>query len=160
MNTATIRGARMDQWHQSGDHHHEHARTSGVMTCPDARARSTLLKIAGVLHFVADHEDPWAVVNCYKDMMAPGSFLVISHVTADHLSPDAARHAQAAYDGASAPGVPRTREQIAGVFAGLDIVPPGLVDVSAWRPDHGGQPPHPAVFYAGIGRKSAPGRPR
>jgi hypothetical protein len=123
-------------------------------------AQPVAILLVAVLHFVADHEDPWAVVNCYKDMMAPGSFLVISHVTTDHLSPNAARQAQAVYDGASAPGVPRTREQIAGFFAGLDMVPPGLVDVSAWRPDHIGSPPDPAVFYAGIGRKSAPGRPR
>jgi len=160
MNTATIRGAHTDQRHQSGDHHHEHARTSGVMTCPDARARSTLSKIAGVPHFIEDHEDPWAVVNCYKDLMAPGSYLVISHVTADNLSGDSVRQAQDVYAGASAPGVARTREQIAAFFAGLDMVTPGLVTVPAWRPDHIGAPPGPALFYAGIGRKSAPWRPR
>jgi hypothetical protein len=160
MNTATVPGSRVDQRHLSGDQHHEHARTSGVMTYPDARARSTLPKIAGVLHFVEDREDPWAVVNCYKDVMAPGSFLVITHVTADHLSAEAAARARVAYDGASAPGVPRSREQVAGFFAGLDMVPPGLVNVSAWRPAHLGPARGPAVFYAGIGRKTSPGRPR
>jgi hypothetical protein len=123
-------------------------------------AEPVAILLVGVLHFVEDREDPWAVVNCYKDMMAPGSFLVISHVTADHLSPGAARQAQAVYDGASAPGVPRTREQVAGFFAGLDLVAPGMVNVSAWRPGHIGPPPGPALFYAGIGRKSEPGRPR
>jgi hypothetical protein len=123
-------------------------------------AEPVAILLVAVLHFVADCEDPWAVVNCYKDMMAPGSFLVISHVTADHLSPGTARQAQAVYDEASAPGVPRTREQIAAFFAGLDMVAPGLVNASAWRPDRVGRPPGPAVFYAGIGRKSAPGRPR
>jgi hypothetical protein len=112
------------------------------------------------LHFVEDQEDPWAVVNCYRDLMAPGSFLVISHVTADHISAGAARQAQTVHNGASAPGVARTRQQIAGFLAGLDIVAPGLVNVSAWRPDHIGPPPGPAVFYGGIGHKSAPGRPR
>jgi hypothetical protein len=85
---------------------------------------------------------------------------VISHVTADHLSEDAARQARAAYAGASAPGVARTRDQTAGFFAGLDMVPPGLVDVSEWRPDVIGVPPRSAVFYAGIGCKTRPGRPR
>jgi hypothetical protein len=130
------------------------------MTCPNTNSSSTLSKIAGVRHFVEDHEDPWAVVNCYKDLMALGSGLVISHVTADHLSEDAARQARAAYAGASAPGVARTRDQIAGFFARLDMVAPGLVDVSEWRPDVIGVPPGPAVFYAGIGRKTRPGRPR
>lgn len=123
-------------------------------------AQPVAVLLVAVLHFVEDQQDPWAVVNCYKDLMAPGSFLVISHVTADHLSAEAARQAQAAYDGASAPGVARSREQVARFFAGLDMVPPGLVNVSAWRPAHLGPAPGPAVFYAGIGRKSVPGRPR
>jgi S-adenosyl methyltransferase len=123
-------------------------------------AQPVAILLVAVLHFVEDHEGPWAIVNCYKDMMAPGSFLVISHVTADHLSAEATRQAQAVYAGASAPSVPRTHEQVAGFFAGLDMVAPGLVDVSVWRPDHIGPPPGPALFYAGIGRKSAPGRPR
>jgi hypothetical protein len=123
-------------------------------------AEPVAILLVAVLHFVEDHEDPWAVVNCYKDMMAPGSYLVVSHVTADHLSAEATRQAQAVYDGASAPGVPRTREQVAGFFAGLDMVPPGLVDLSAWRPAHVGPVPGPALFYAGIGRKTASGRPR
>jgi hypothetical protein len=123
-------------------------------------AQPVAILLVAALHFVEDHEDPRAIVNCYKDMMAPGSYLVISHVTADHLSRDAVRHAQAVYAGASAPGVPRAQEQIAGFFAGLEMVPPGLVNVSEWRPAHIGPPPGPAVFYAGIGAKTRPGRPR
>jgi hypothetical protein len=123
-------------------------------------AQPIAVMLVAVLHFVEDHEGPWAVVNCYKDMMAPGSFLVISHVTADHLAGDTARQAQAAYDGASAPGIARSREQVARFFAGLDMVPPGLVDVSGWRPDVIGPPPEPVLFHAGVGRKTAPGRPR
>jgi S-adenosyl methyltransferase len=123
-------------------------------------AQPVAILLVAVLHFTEDHEDPWAIVNCYKDLMAPGSFLVISHVTADQLSGDAARQAQAVYAGASAPGVARTREQIAAFFAGLEMVPPGLVNVSGWRPGHLDPAPGPAVLYAGIGRKTSPGRPR
>jgi hypothetical protein len=123
-------------------------------------AEPVAILLVAVLHFIEDHEDPWAVVNCYKDLMAPGSYLVISHVTADHLSDDAAREAQAAYNGASAPGVARTREQIAAFFAGVEMVPPELVNVAAWRPNHIGPPPGTAVLYGGIGRKIRPGRPR
>jgi hypothetical protein len=123
-------------------------------------AEPVAILLVAVLHFIEDHEDPWATVNCYKDLMAPGSYLVVSHVTADHLSAEAAAQAQAAYAGASAPGVPRSREQVAGFFAGLDMVAPGLVDLAAWRPAHLGPACGPAVFYAGIGRKTSPGQPR
>jgi S-adenosyl methyltransferase len=116
--------------------------------------------LVAVLHFVEDREDPCAVVNWLKDQMAPGSYLVISHVTADHIAPAAAARAREAYAGASAPAVTRSREEIARFFGGLAMVPPGLVDVSAWRPAHLGTAAGPVLFYAGIGHKTQPGRPR
>jgi S-adenosyl methyltransferase len=123
-------------------------------------AQPIAVLLVAVLHFIGDDADPWAIVNCLKDQVAPGSYLVISHVSADHISAAAAEQAQAAYVGASAPGVARTREQIARFFAGLDMVRPGLVNVCEWRPDLIGSLPGPTVFYAGIGRKTSPGRPR
>jgi hypothetical protein len=116
--------------------------------------------LVAVLHFVRDNEDPWELVNILKDRIAPGSYLVISHGTADHISPEAARNARDAYEDASAPGVARSLDQVARFFAGLEMVPPGLVPVSEWRPDCLGKPPEPVLFYAGIGCKTAPGRPR
>jgi hypothetical protein len=123
-------------------------------------ARPVAILLVAILHFAEDSEDPWAIVNRLKDQMAPGSYLIISHVTADHIPPQAAQQARDAYAGASAPGVPRTRAQIARFFGGLEMVRPGLVSVSGWRPDEIGPPAGPALFYAGIGRKTSPGRPR
>jgi hypothetical protein len=114
--------------------------------------------LVAVLHFIEDSEDPWAIVNWFKDHMASGSYLVISHVTADHIAPAAAAQARAVYDGASAPGVARNRGQIARFFEGLEMVAPGLVDVSSWRPAYlGPAADDPVLFYAGIGSKSKPG---
>lgn len=122
-------------------------------------AEPVAILLVAVLHFIDDREDPWAIVNCYKDAMAPGSYLVISHFTADHLSADAARQAQAAYADASAPGVARSREQVARFFDGLSMVSPGLLDVGGWRPGVIDAPLRPTVVYGGIGRKTRPGRP-
>jgi hypothetical protein len=123
-------------------------------------AQPVAVLLVAVLHFVEDREDPWTIVDWLKDQVAPGSYLVISHVTADHIPPAAAAQARDVYVGASAPGVTRTREQIARFFGGLAMVPPGLVDVSAWRPAHLGPAAGSALFYAGIGGKTQPGRPR
>jgi hypothetical protein len=117
--------------------------------------------LVAVLHFVEDREDPWAIVDCLKDQIAPGSYLVISHVTADHISPVAAVRAREVYAEASAPGVTRSQAEIARFFSGLEMVAPGLVDVSSWRPAYlGPAADDPVLFYAGIGCKSGPGRPR
>ncbi len=81
---------------------------SGVLTCGDAKLSSASSKIASVLHFLEDSEDPWAIVNFLKDQIAPGSYVAISHVSDGHIPAGAAQQARLAYQGASAPGVPRT----------------------------------------------------
>jgi hypothetical protein len=123
-------------------------------------ARPVAILLVAVLHFIEDSDDPFAIVNCYKDHMAPGSFLVMSHVTADHIPAGAARQASDAYADASAPGVPRSRTEVLEFFGGLDMVRPGLVNISEWRPRDHHPAAGPALFYAGIGRKTVPGRPR
>jgi SAM-dependent methyltransferase len=114
------------------------------------------LLLVAVLHFMTDADRPHDVVRCLAGRLAPGSHVVISHVTADHISPEAARAAEAVYDGASAPGVTRTRAEIERFFDGLELVPPGVTDAATWRPGPApgpaGPPGRPALLYAGIGR--------
>ncbi|MDQ2874128.1 MAG: SAM-dependent methyltransferase [Actinomycetota bacterium] len=83
--------------------------------------RPTAAALLVAVHFVADADDPWAAVRYLAERLAPGSFLVRSHVTGDALAAGAA----AVYDGASAPGGPRSRAGISRFFAGLELVPPG-----------------------------------
>ncbi len=113
--------------------------------------------LVAVLHFLPDDDDPWALVDRIKRKLAPGSYVVISHVTSDEIPIEAALEAAEVYRNASAPGVARSRDDIAGFFSGLDMVEPGLVDASAWRAPHLVGQPRPTLFYAGIGRKPAYG---
>ena len=112
--------------------------------------------LVAVLHFLPDADEPWALVDQIKQQVAPGSYLAISHVTSDGIPPESARAAAEVYAGASAPGVARSREDIARFFTGLDLVEPELVEVSAWRAPPLDRRPRPALFYAGVGRKPAP----
>ena len=114
--------------------------------------------LVAVLHFLPDNENPWALVEEIKRKLAPGSYVVISHVTADEIPAGVARQASEVYRDASAPGVARSRDDIARFFSGLDMVAPGLVDAAAWRTPHLAGQPRPALFYAGIGRKPLPRR--
>jgi trans-aconitate methyltransferase len=129
--------------------------TSEVRDVIDLSQPVAVLLVA-VLHFVPDDADPHGIVRAITARLAPGSYVALSHVTADHLTLGAAKAARAAYDGASAPGVPRSRDDIARFLDGLEAVPPGVTDVTAWRPGRGHRRrPGPALFYAGIGRVSA-----
>jgi O-methyltransferase involved in polyketide biosynthesis len=109
--------------------------------------------MVAVLHFLEDRDNPWQAVDAFKDRMAPGSYLVLSHVTGDDTPADMVRQASEVYQNASAPGMARTRDQITRFFDGLDMVSPGLADPAAWRRPHLERKPRPVLFYAGIGRK-------
>jgi hypothetical protein len=123
-------------------------------------AEPVAVLLVAVLHFLEEADDPYPVVDYLKDQIAPGSYVVISHVTADHIPAEAASRARKVYEGASAPGVTRTRAQIARFFGGLSMVSPGLVNICEWRPAHVGPVPGPTLLYAGIGCKTSGGRPR
>jgi O-methyltransferase involved in polyketide biosynthesis len=106
--------------------------TQEIRACLDPEQPVGLLVVA-VLHFITDGERPHDAVRLLASRLAPGSHVVVSHVTADHLTPGAAAGAAAVYDGASAPGVARTLDDIERFLDGLDLVPPGVTDAATWR---------------------------
>jgi S-adenosyl methyltransferase len=114
--------------------------------------------LIAVLHFLNDMYSPWSAVKAITDRLAPGSYLVISHVTGDQIPAGAAARAREIYRGALVQGAARSRADIARFFDGLDLIPPGLADVAAWRSGRSNSPAaRPVLFWAGVGRK--PGDP-
>ena len=109
--------------------------------------------MASVLHFIEDDADPHVIAGVFKAAMPPGSYLAVSHGTADLLSREAARGARELYRRAAGPLVLRTRTQVAAFLDGLEVTPPGVVNGSAWRPGFLAAEPRRALFYAGVGRK-------
>lgn len=112
--------------------------------------------LVAVLHFVTNDEDPGRIVQTLKDAMPPGSYLVLTHITADAVEHEASQAAQRVYQGASAPVVPRSHAQITGFFEGLEIVEPGVVNIQAWQstllPQRGQRR---SLMYGGMGVKRA-----
>ena len=101
-----------------------------------------------VLHFIPAEDDPHDSVRAFCSNMVPGSFLAISHITSDGTAPPVMAAIKDAYWTATAPAVFRNRDEIEEFFAGLEVVHPGIVEVSAWRANAG-----PAVSTAGPGRR-------
>lgn len=133
-----------------------------LLTLPTVRklidfGQPVAVLMVAVLHFVPDAEDPWSIVARYKSMMAPGSYLVISHVTGDGSPAEAIQKAESIYEHASACGPARTRAQVARFFHGFDMVAAGLTDIKYWRNPLPRRNPDPLLFYAGIGRKPGTG---
>lgn len=92
------------------------------------------LLMTAVLHFVPDDDDPWAIIARFRDVMAPGSCLVISHGTLE-TGPDderVRRHA-AVYRQASVQLTLRPIEAVRALFDGFELLEPGLTWISQWR---------------------------
>ncbi|MEP7026241.1 MAG: SAM-dependent methyltransferase, partial [Actinomycetota bacterium] len=82
------------------------------------------LLMTAVLHFVADQSDPWGLVARYLGALAPGSYVALSHATADKLPPRAVKAMYDTYANATERIYLRSREDIGRLFAGLELVPP------------------------------------
>lgn len=109
----------------------------------------TAFLLVAVLHFIPDGEDPHGIVGMLRSVMAPGSFLVTSHVTQDSVSPGEYAAGVSVYEKASAPVVPRRYDEVLKFFDGMDLADPGLVNISQWRTR---QPPMRQLIYGGVAR--------
>ena len=105
-------------------------------------------------HCVPDARDPLGVVRRLMDRLAPGSYLALSHVVSD--DPDVRR--KVTDFGLEATGGNwgrvRQKEEVQAFFGELEIVPPGLVNVTDWHPD--GREEEQAldlIEYGGLARK-------
>jgi len=121
------------------------------------------LLISAVLHFVADTADPHDAVAALVAALAPGSYLSLSHVTADGAVEEKIRNGVSVYRGASATMNPRSHAEVSRFFNGLSLMPPWpgapgeVTRVSLWGLEH---PPtadevaaaSPEPWWCGVGR--------
>jgi SAM-dependent methyltransferase len=109
-----------------------------------------------VLHFLHDADDPAGVLGRFRDRMAPGSWLALSHGTQDGLHREAAEVAKDMFARTTTPITSRTLAQTRALFNGFDLVAPGVVWSVQWRPEHPdevGENPERSGAYVGVGRK-------
>ena len=119
--------------------------------------RPIALMLVAVLHFFPDAENPAAIVATLLEALPPGSYLVASHVTADYNEPAAAADGVQAVQRAGVAFQTRSAEEFADLaLTGLEVMPPGVVPVSEWRPEETTGPlPLPAEvgYYGVVARK-------
>jgi hypothetical protein len=106
--------------------------------------------MVAVLHFITDAEDPAGIVQVFREAMPAGSYLILSHATHD-LLPEESERARGMYRSASSPLATRPYDEIAAFFTGLELVEPGLVVTSRWRPEEPEPTSKTPDLYAGVG---------
>ena len=96
--------------------------------------RPIAVLMVALLHFIKPEEDAHGIVAAFRDALAPGSAVVISHGT-DGGDPQTSAEARKGWDNATSQFTVRDRKAITALFDGLELVPPGVVNVPLWQPD-------------------------
>jgi hypothetical protein len=115
--------------------------------------RPMALMLLAILQFIPAGEDPYALVSQLLAALPSGSYLVISHPT-DDFNPNRQgesieRYNEKVVDQATLRGEDGTRR----FFDGLDLIEPGVVPVSQWRPDSDLVAAAPSSMWCGVARK-------
>jgi O-methyltransferase involved in polyketide biosynthesis len=116
--------------------------------------RPTAVILSGILNFVPDDAEARKVVDRLLGAVPPGSYLLISHPTTEVNGPAVEQSMRQWNESGAAPIRARTVAEIRAFFTYLQLLDPGVVTATAWRPD----PAHPGITdavseFAGVGRK-------
>ena len=124
-----------------------------LMSTLDLSQPVAVMLVAVLMYFRdTDNPNPFEMVATLLEAMPPGSYLAITHPTAD-FNAEAMGGAVAAAERSGVTLVPRNQAETEEFFAGLDVVDPGVTPVLSWRPDKPPDDPRSAYYWAGIARK-------
>ncbi|WKN15286.1 SAM-dependent methyltransferase [Streptomyces sp. JUS-F4] len=113
--------------------------------------RPIALSLIALMHFLRDEEDPYGITRTLVGALAPGSFLVLSHGTADQ-HPELREETEKAYRKGAIALRMRTRAEVEPFFEGLELVAPGLVPAAEWYQEQPAPAQERSGFYVGVGR--------
>ncbi|WP_405962572.1 SAM-dependent methyltransferase [Streptomyces sp. NBC_00723] len=113
------------------------------------------LMLLGVVIFVGDDEDPYGLVRRLVDRLPAGSHLVLSHTVTSPAMPDVDEAVTFWNEHGTPKLTQRTPKDVARFFDGLELLEPGVVSCSRWRPQAiaGGAEPDEVAMFGGVARK-------
>jgi trans-aconitate methyltransferase len=118
-------------------------------------SKPVALMLLGVVIFVNDDEDPYGLVHRLMDALPSGSHLVLSHTVTHPAMPDVDEAVKFWNEHGTPKLTQRTPEAVARFFDGYELLEPGVVSCSRWRPEHtGGAEPEEVAMFGGVARKA------
>jgi hypothetical protein len=110
-----------------------------------------------LLHFVTDDAEAYRCVEKYRNKLAPGSYMVLSHSTFEEAPAEIMKLFQQITSRTSTPHKYRSKVEIEAFFNGFEILEPGIVHLPLWHPESPDDPllkePGRSMSYVGVGRK-------
>ncbi|WP_030607908.1 SAM-dependent methyltransferase [Streptomyces fulvoviolaceus] len=116
------------------------------------------LSLVALTHYLNDDpdgDDVHGLLKRYVDVLAPGSYVILSQVTPD-LSPEDVEKATQHFHRSGVPFHPRPLVEFSRFFDGLELLGPGVIPAYGWRPeaeDVAAQAEGIVPVYAGVARK-------
>jgi O-methyltransferase involved in polyketide biosynthesis len=112
------------------------------------------IMLLAILHYIPDLDQAQRIVARLVSAVPSGSYLTISHAASD-ISPDEMAEMIRRMNEHLAEGnhVGRSRDVVARFFADVDLVEPGVVKVTEWRPASAVEAEGPTSLWGGVGRK-------
>jgi hypothetical protein len=115
--------------------------------------RPVALLLFAILHFLDEDDDPYGLVERLMAALPSGSYLVLSHITADFEPEEWARFTAIMRKQGITTRL-RNREEVAGFFTGLELVEPGVVPILRWGAGaRESLTDAQAALYGGVARK-------
>jgi hypothetical protein len=109
--------------------------------------------LIALLHLIADADDPYGIVGSLVAAVPPGSYLALSQVASDVETEQVAEARRQFNQRSPQQQRHRSRDEVARFFAGLDLVPPGIVLVQQWRPGSDEEAAARSTMWCGLARK-------
>ena len=135
-----------------GDAHYPRTILAGAAETLDFDRPVAILLMA-TLVFVLDDALAAEIMRSLTGAVSAGSHVALYHQASD-LDPEVLVGAQRWNAMSDRQITLRSRAEIAGLLAGLDPVPPGLVPVTEWRPEPADpQFPHAVPVYGAVARR-------
>ena len=113
------------------------------------------LMLLGILNHIMDTDEANTIVDRLLAALPSGSYLVMSHFTS-LVDTEVVEEGMRIYNesGGNPPVRGRSRQELLRYFDGLELLEPGLVSVSLWRPDPSDLGVPVEVYeFGGVGRK-------
>ncbi|MDH6553523.1 hypothetical protein M2160_007626 [Streptomyces sp. SAI-117] len=114
--------------------------------------RPVALILSNILGHIADHEQARSIVTRLMTALPSGSHLCLNDGSLG-VDPVFERAQDAYNDSGAVPYVLRTVAEITRFFDGLELVEPGVVPVTQWRPDPASPAPEVVAEHGGLARK-------
>ena len=116
-------------------------------------SRPTAVMLFGILHFFSDADDPHGLIGDLMAPLAAGSGLAMSHLASDLHSEEMSETFNRLSSRMAETVTLRNHDEVAALFGGLELVDPGVVQATRWRPDPQ-TPAVPSQTWVGAARKT------